>query len=73
MAQKTGSCCYTIGIMPSLYTIAVKVLYILGSPMHGVLLTAPVKQGAAPVCTRDVPHMYICMSGTAQWPELALL
>lgn len=37
------------------------------------LLTAPVKQGAAPVCTRDVPRMYICMSGTAQWPELALL
>ena len=40
MARKTGSRCYTFGTMPSLYITAVKVLYILGSPMHRCLLTA---------------------------------
>ena len=55
MAQKTGSCCYTIGIMPSLYTIAVKVLYILGSPMHGVC-SLPLYRKALRLYAQEMYH-----------------
>ena len=56
MARKTGSCCCTLGTMPSLYIIAITLLYILGSPVHRRLFLALVLNKALRSYAQEIYH-----------------